>query len=1837
MAVSLSELIPETVFPIDKISSDEGLPSILERILVEQLDVRALDPGPGGQLTIELKVEEEVVFGIPGLDGVMIVFGGRDASTLAASIRLEPDQYELRISAGAKLRFSRELLRPVAEQESGWVDDPTRSYSEIDINTAIIIGQDWSVAFDDPNEFALKPSMIGDTGIVVSADNVKLDMSRSYAIPEVIAAGFGNNFMGVFIEHALVHLPSDFSLSLPENIIMNNCVIGSGGFSGKVTATFNPQLNNDGTGFEEGNGAGEVFGIPFGMKSISLEFKQNTFVDSSIQGSMILPFFDGPVDVNISLTNDGNFAVGLLSTTGNGLVTLTKQDLLELQLKNIAFEKQEDLLLIEIGGTITPLFGGFGWPSFEVESLTIDSRGRVRIAGGWLHLREKKTFDLYGVALEVSAVGFGTEDDGTRWIGFSGGLKLCEGLPMSGAVEGLRVNWKGEEIWLEFSGAEVAFEIPDAIEFTGRVAFIEDPKEPKDPSLPKTRGFKGGGKLKVIPTGLEIDAQLVIGKNDADPSYTFFYIFVDTQLPAGIPLGNSGVAFYGFGGLFGYNMVPNRRADQPWFDGWYRGHPTGVTSSEKWDAARDNFALGTLVTLGSATDNGYGVSTRALLALVLPGPILMIEGKASFLRERSKLTDDTPVTAFAVLDAPSEQFLLYIDAHFPPPSDNPKDMAAGLMLEVDATADAFFDLNNPNNWHLFLGQRTPPEKRVRAKVYSLYEGNAYLMLYPERFLTGTQVGYNGNWQFGPLGVILQAMIEGGVQVSWKPVQLGGQIGLIGQLALRAFGFSTGLAVGAGVEVEAPTPYRVYAEVYAKINLPWPLDDQEAQIELEWQEATPPPTPIPLSTVGVEHLKVSEKWVLERYPRFDVEGNGLWYSDSQEEAASGQVEQTSPIVPLDAKVVLSFSRPMVDAAHVGNNPSGIPAPERSGDYEFQYRLAEIALEKRSKVSPAGWVTAASRNALDPDVDKEKLWGSWLAVSGETPSSGDSTIPPMTKLMLFSKSPFEYARETIDDPYYDRFQELHPTYGMAVVNPPQKECVNFDGLVDKRQNRYAEIRVEDVIFVGRYIYFQPGNASQKPHLKLGFHTMYSTVIVFPEPIRQVELLIGKSRAVAKLFHGTHQVGRGSWALVNDETENKSISFPSELDDDFNLVVIEGNAQLVQVCYITAAEAERCKDEQDTADHAASAGDVYEYPVETELLSPDSYYRVKLVTEALRRRAGQGDFTVIKEFEEYAYFQTAGPPGIFVPLNNGAMTPSAESEHYPERGPLQDLRAYVAERDQTLQLVPREGAVAVYRSYDVGVEFNEAYVEHMYMLSGRPLSIYLFDNNGEGVQLAEQEIPAIGNSWRPNKYQFQRRADLEWESTLARTQQNVSTSRVPKVDLKSDQVPQQSGIWAGGEDMVLKPQTMYRAALIATEPKVVIPLTTEGEPIRMNDNLQYVQVAPDGSNFVSALEDSFGQAEVGIKIVSDGISVIVTNMRASDTAQSVPIDRQKIDTVVKEALANVAPTTEPRSVFSWSFITSRFTSFLHHIHSFVDAAWDLRGTMGAAAWPDLTQAQQDELKGLIETPDPDLNMIYDKSIEYFGLEDRPLPERLEINVLEDANGRYGFMIESPEPIQWEVNEPGRVTIEKAEKAVDTVDPPSPAFGIVKFVNCVLSGDGDEDEVVDILVQDDVDLAGYKIEHAYNTTTPFDTYYEFAPDSHYRAGIVIRIHSGEAPFSASPNPEVKDLYIGSSAEILSNDGETLRLVDSEGTEIHRRKFIPTTFAEFSNIVLAPDSDGTRTFIYFLDDNTDWLSQLEQGTYRLTWAFKRNAGNNLPILRRFGSADAEQAVLEFNIPAQLP
>jgi hypothetical protein len=157
--------------------------------------------------------------------------------------------------------------------------------------------------------------------------------------------------------------------------------------------------------------------------------------------------------------------------------------------------------------------------------------------------------------------------------------------------------------------------------------------------------------------------------------------------------------------------------------------------STKWRPADGSLALGAGVTLGTLSDNGYTFSGKLLLVIVFPGPILLIEGRANLLEERAKLGEQAMFRALAVLDGREGTFLLNVAARY-------KYGSNAELIDIRANAEAFFDFSDADAWHLYLGEKEPRERRIRAEIFQLFEANSYFMLDPRQLAMGAWVGYD---------------------------------------------------------------------------------------------------------------------------------------------------------------------------------------------------------------------------------------------------------------------------------------------------------------------------------------------------------------------------------------------------------------------------------------------------------------------------------------------------------------------------------------------------------------------------------------------------------------------------------------------------------------------------------------------------------------------------------------------------------------------------------------------------------------------------------------------------------------------------------------------------------------------------------------------------------------------------------------------------------------------------------------------------------------------------------------------------------------------------------------
>lgn len=975
----------------------------------------------------------EIELKLPSLDAFSIAFLSKSGFTqIDFELRVVP-AFELTLkNLSALIRLRVGFLRPVQKDSSGeWVPQLDANGDPLPAELKLS-GADFRVSADGNVELqfpsgaptlSLPPLEIGGTGIVLELKKVELYLSEKQSPP----AGAKPGFKGVAIQQAELHLSGGVGVSAaPDTVSFNDLLIGSSGFSGEIHAQWS------------GNGQGSFFGLDFELESLDFTFVQNVPTDASLKGTIDLPFFDHPVSVEISVGVDGGFSVALdADAAPGGLYTLTKPGIIEIELDSIAFEVADGLFTTKLSGKLTPLFGnpGLKWPTFDIKDLTIDSKGNVKLPGGWLSLAQQKTFNFYGFKIEISQLGFGKNDDGSKWVGFSGGLKLVEGLQAGASVEGLRITWFEGDLAnakITLNGAGVKLKIPGVLELEGSVSYREMKIGNED-----VKRFDGDIKLKIKTPKMTVDGMMVIGSAKGPQGrYNFFAIYVDVELPTAIQLGATGLAIYNIAGLFALQMEPNKKADEKWFSidhskSFYHRNTPGITDlRNKWDPRKGSFAFGAGMKIGTYADDGYTFNGKFLLAIVLPGPIILFQGASSFLTNNDE--NEGAFRSLAVYDGRAGSFLIGLDAEY-------KTGKGGEMIEIAGSMEAYYSLHDPTAWHLWLGQRDPASLRIRALLGRFVEANAYFMLDAHQLALGAWFGYSNGWNVGPLSIRLEAWAEGNALISFKPTHFHGDLWLHAVVDLSVFGFGFGIALDARIEADLFKPYHLRGEFSVGVKLPFRKKKIGAKVVLEWgPRLIAPPLPLPLSQAAVEHLKTTTVWPLPRgkylLPNYD-DGAGF-YTSASGSATPGDLSKV-PLVPLDSRISLTFGRSVHDVAKVGSNLQPVNPPEEEIGHpggptvaKVQYSLEELEL---SRLRANGiWQPVAKSPKTDP---MPPLYGSWAPV----PQLGPGT-PGQTKLMLWSKSPFDFTRAT-GSSWEEWVSDAWPDYPCVPFVLGEETCFGF----------------------------------------------------------------------------------------------------------------------------------------------------------------------------------------------------------------------------------------------------------------------------------------------------------------------------------------------------------------------------------------------------------------------------------------------------------------------------------------------------------------------------------------------------------------------------------------------------------------------------------------------------------------------------------------------------------------------------------------------------------------------------------------------------------------------------
>ena len=607
-------------------------------------------------------------------------------------------------------------------------------------------------------------------------------------------------------------------LNLPggsQSINVDGLSVGPPGLSGRVHIDgLSPSNPLTATLFD---------GFSIGLTAFDVTLAHGGLAASHIKGQLTIPFFTdssgnpkgNPKTLDVELGfKAGTFSVTLAavetvnSTTADGLVQLIYQInslvTVEIDVASLEIDKAPDgTVRIVLSGTLVITTGDLAWPSFELQGLGIDSKGHVSLDGGWINLPSQTALDFYGFHLCIQRLGFGSDDSG-RWIGFNGDIHLVEGLSLGGSVQGLRINLETGALSLD--GVGISFEIPGVLSIDGEIDHVHvDVTSPTDltnaglmpslykflppnpPNVPASpiRVDVFAGQVDVVieaADDLEVDAHFIVGHFGG---VSVFFLDIDVELPVGIPIFLD-VSLYGLQGLVASNLEPDpARTNNTWWE-WYK-YPTDVngidtSATPDYDATDVNkwlnyplsgaFALGAGATIGTSADDGFTVSAAITLVVMLPGPAISLIGKANILSKRiGAAQQDANFEAMATYDGNAGTFDLTIDAQYQIP----------VVLDIEGTAELYVDAPQ-SVWFFALG-KPPHEKRLKARIFDIFETDAYFVIGDWGLLTGTWTGYSSSWSFGPLSVSLDAYLATLAAIQWSPLQIAGGIELHGDVHL----------------------------------------------------------------------------------------------------------------------------------------------------------------------------------------------------------------------------------------------------------------------------------------------------------------------------------------------------------------------------------------------------------------------------------------------------------------------------------------------------------------------------------------------------------------------------------------------------------------------------------------------------------------------------------------------------------------------------------------------------------------------------------------------------------------------------------------------------------------------------------------------------------------------------------------------------------------------------------------------------------------------------------------------------------------------------------------------
>lgn len=378
-----------------------------------------------------------------------------------------------------------------------------------------------------------------------------------------------------------------------------------------------------------------------------------------------------------------------------------------------------------------------GWERFglvyDTTSMEIEDPGRWEIDG------------VLGSLLRIVEVAMGR---GSVWIEGRIAIALQIGIiEISEAI--IRLTFRTGQALPDFElrGFVLKADIPQVLKGEGRLRI-------EDGGL-----IRAGVQAELIPLGLGVEAALAMGTPPEIAPSVFLSLYLGVQFSTPLPLAQSGMAIYGFKGLFvmnGQRKLPGDDSGDPIGREleWWRTPP-----ESKYEPFKDQFALGVGVVVGTLPDVSFCVSCAGMVVVAFPDVEVILGVDVNIVEvPDTEVTDEGgasgTITGLIVID--DEAVKLAVSAQYTIPS----------VLEVKVPFSGFF-----------------PYPGTGKKVY-------------------VRIGSDGQTAFGRFGEpVTLKLLPGTIDIeAWTflMIEEGGLPSLGGDPRFSFDGFSVGF--GAGFEI-----------------------------------------------------------------------------------------------------------------------------------------------------------------------------------------------------------------------------------------------------------------------------------------------------------------------------------------------------------------------------------------------------------------------------------------------------------------------------------------------------------------------------------------------------------------------------------------------------------------------------------------------------------------------------------------------------------------------------------------------------------------------------------------------------------------------------------------------------------------------------------------------------------------------------------------------------------------------------------------------------------------------------------------------------------------------------